>query len=744
MKVTQTIKKNKTIRKVYDKYFAKSHRSIKRFIAIHVTKQKEKEEKIINEFINTITSTPKNSTPKKFEEIPQQQREGISFIALGREESFSSNFMNSVKGYQEEWIEFIFCVDESIKDHAVNTALEEFREKQSTKVIYFSDSDSTLHRLKVAVQFAQYNRVILFTMRDITNRNSLVSYLKSTVKISKPVILHLLGKDSITKNGFLENPSIGALSGCIFETTFLSSILDKISKNCDFFIPYVIFREISDNDVLTINDSRYWTINERAGTTFRELSSLCRDILNLNEFWQGQDAAEIKDVMYGFLRFVESYLAPIRKNKTYLNCFIATVVIFVSRFNNLLSEKDYGKVLYDYSAIFDFGQLLKGDSLHLTHLQIIEKLIPTKENTIAVMETEYMQDLKNCLVSTLKEKYDVIYQTKSEFYDYVSFHQLIVRTLIQPAQFIVTSNSLHKYFSFGKKVINLWHGSGMLKKTKLPYNNKIFWNNYFVASSEACVLPWSKLLSISEENVIPLGHVQTDCLFDKQFEKVSREKICRECEIPNDGKIVFFAPTFRRNPTPGHIPPRYYNLCMDIEKLSEKLAEKGLYLIAKRHHVFFNLLKETGVDWSGIRTSKNRHFLVDDTHTFQELIVASDIYVTDYSSGIFYAVLRNMPVVLYAPDLNEFREGPTDFMINYPEDVAGIFVGEPSIDSFMKAIEDAETDVHSERYANFKEIHVAACDGHAKERVMKYLATWDGNQFAEKSQIDFLKPKTGN
>lgn len=176
---------------------------------------------------------------------------------------------------------------------------------------------------------------------------------------------------------------------------------------------------------------------------------------------------------------------------------------------------------------------------------------------------------------------------------------------------------------------------------------------------------------------------------------------------------------------------------MDIEALSEKLAECGAYLITKRHHVFSHILLDKGIDASGVHPSKNGHFIVDESHNFQELISAADVFITDYSSGLFYAVVRNMPLVLYAPDIEDYKTGPNGFMVKYPEEMAGVFVGKPDIDAFMKAIDDAVDDVSSERYVRFKEKHVAACDGHVAERLMRYLETWDGTQFTN----IFAKPE---
>ena len=63
-------------------------------------------------------------------------------------------------------------------------------------------------------------------------------------------------------------------------------------------------------------------------------------------------------------------------------------------------------------------------------------------------------------------------------------------------------------------IINLWHGLGLLKKTVV--NTKKFVVGTMVCSSEDCVSEYSKHFKISQANVLPLGSVQTDILFDKE------------------------------------------------------------------------------------------------------------------------------------------------------------------------------------------------------------------------------------
>ena len=302
---------------------------------------------------------------------------------------------------------------------------------------------------------------------------------------------------------------------------------------------------------------------------------------------------------------------------------------------------------------------------------------------------------------------------------------MVMRTEIQPAQYVISSNDMHKYITSGKQVIILWHGLGMLKEVAEADRVK-YPMNYMVNSAKSCVEPYAKSFHMPVDKVLPLGQVQTDILFDKAYLSSCRKSICELYSIPHDAQIVFFAPTFR-NGTPN----KYYDFGVDIELLSKALADNNIYIITKKHHVFSHIMRDKGIDTSGVKNSQNGHFIVDEQHTFVELICASDKFITDYSSGLFYAFIRDLPIVLYAPDVKSYQEGPNGFMINYPSDIPVPFVGEPDASLLMDAILNSDDSVNTPSYKKFKEIHVGSCDGNVSKKLLDYFATWDGKKFAD-------------
>lgn len=712
---------------------------MKIFNLLSLYRKKFEDEKGFNDFVNIISRKTIGDEQLSVESTIQQfkncfariKNKKIGIIVFATKHYFSSEFIEAAKVYAQDGVQIILAIDRTIKkDKNLNNKLSSFKQNKNVSIMYFSRAISTCVRMKIALAALNAEYVMFFTMKDVVNSRSLLIYINNIISsFNTPVILHSQADITNIRQTFLRNPAISILSGSIFDTAFLRSKLKEISEDWDFWLPYILFTHIDNKNITIINSiRRYWNINNATQMSIPDIGFLCRDMMQLvssskeNHAQLRNTIDQISLVIYDLIR-----LKNLTETK-YSYIASGSAILLASLYNNF-SQEEYRDVLYQFSSSFNFDLLLKRDSIHKRHKDIVEKVIPLQNDTVAVIETDFMEDLKHSFVHLLEKKYEVLYITKPQYYDYHFFYCMVMRAIIQPAQYIITSNDLHKYITAGKTILTLWHGCGMLKEI-VPPDRKKYPMDYLVTSSVACVEPWSKQFNVEESHVLPFGQIQTDMMFDKVFSKNIKDKVRSEYNIPDDAKVVFFAPTFR-NAAPGVSPSKYYNFQIDIESLSKKLEECKIYIITKRHHVFSHILLDKGIDSSGVSPSRNGYFIVDETHSFQELICAADIFITDYSSGLFYAVIRDMPLVLYAPDIEDYKEGANGFMVKYPEDVAGVFVGKPDIDTFVKAIEDAQKDVSSEKYLRFKEKHVAACDGHVAERLLRYLDSWDGIQFTD-------------
>lgn len=203
----------------------------------------------------------------------------------------------------------------------------------------------------------------------------------------------------------------------------------------------------------------------------------------------------------------------------------------------------------------------------------------------------------------------------------------------------------------GQYVIQTWHGGYRTKlvekfaEDKLPKRyirqskrnsrqTDLFVSNSKMLSQEYRDAFWC------ECEILECGLPRCDVLFnwDPKLPLIVRERL----GIPENGKIVLYAPTFRDNGS-----TEAYNL--DYQSILNALKGTGddWYLLIRMHPNVRELQK---------LFSYNDHILNATNYPdMQELLVASDILITDYSSSIYdFAVLKK-PSYLYAPDVEEYR-----------------------------------------------------------------------------------------
>ncbi len=101
---------------------------------------------------------------------------------------------------------------------------------------------------------------------------------------------------------------------------------------------------------------------------------------------------------------------------------------------------------------------------------------------------------------------------------------------------------------------------------------------------------------------------------------------------------------------------------------------------------------------------------------FNELLLASDLLVTDYSSAVFEYSLLGRPMVFFAPDYEAYQQ-ERGFYHDYRSWVPGpVFTHTEEVaDHLIAGAFDAE------KVAEFRRRSFMASDGHASERVVDQL-----------------------
>ncbi|GIJ30256.1 glycosyl transferase [Micromonospora qiuiae] len=201
---------------------------------------------------------------------------------------------------------------------------------------------------------------------------------------------------------------------------------------------------------------------------------------------------------------------------------------------------------------------------------------------------------------------------------------------------------------------------------------------------------------------LEVGYPRNDRLVTATAEEVLRLRAALGAGLGE--QVVLYAPTHREH-LPRYRPP------FDPQRLLDALGPSGLLLI--RCHYFQEVDRRA-------RHPANRERIVDVSGhpRVEDLYLAADVLVTDYSSAMFdYAVL-DRPIVVYAPDWDAYRltRGVYfDITAEAPGPVARTFAG--LLDVFRRG--EAYSPAADQARARFRERFCALEDGHAAERVVR-------------------------
>ena len=129
-----------------------------------------------------------------------------------------------------------------------------------------------------------------------------------------------------------------------------------------------------------------------------------------------------------------------------------------------------------------------------------------------------------------------------------------------------------------------------------------------------------------------------------------KEKVCAEYGIDPDSKLLVYAPTFRDSFYQKGFVRETYDIDFDELQKTMEASWGGKWVILLRWHpVMINEMKKYGHYYG--------NKVVDATEypDMQELILAADAFISDYSSCIFDAAIREIPCFTFATDFEEYK-----------------------------------------------------------------------------------------
>jgi CDP-glycerol glycerophosphotransferase (TagB/SpsB family) len=196
-----------------------------------------------------------------------------------------------------------------------------------------------------------------------------------------------------------------------------------------------------------------------------------------------------------------------------------------------------------------------------------------------------------------------------------------------------------------------------------------------------------------------LGIPRTDLFFDQDRGSRIAADVRRGYAIPGGKRVILYAPTFRgERATRARTPDE-----LDLEQLAAVLAADHMLLLRAHPFVAPPAVRPAGLDGFVIDAS--------DHPDMNELMLVSDVLVTDYSSAMYEFALLGRPIVFFAPDHAAY-EAERGFYFDFRTGVPGpIFETTTDLADYLRA---GEFDV--ERVRRFAAESFDVADGRATSR----------------------------
>lgn len=258
--------------------------------------------------------------------------------------------------------------------------------------------------------------------------------------------------------------------------------------------------------------------------------------------------------------------------------------------------------------------------------------------------------------------------------------------------------------------LQLWHGWGNFKKCGYDIDNKIPLKDRKPLSyiSECnCYLAAEKYIASAMKTSIgfnkpieEFGMGRTDYLVNLDEKEINRLK--KKYNLPHNKKTILYAPTFRDN--------NIENDDYELPILSLK-NNKNINVIVCLHPIVAKSLK--------IKELPSNFYNFSGVDII-ELLIISDLLITDYSSTIFDYSILEKPMIFYMYDIDEYLKY-RGFYLNYKKDLPGpIIKNEKELFESISNIEEIEKN-YKEKLKKFKEKYNYMNDGHINERIVKKM-----------------------
>lgn len=288
------------------------------------------------------------------------------------------------------------------------------------------------------------------------------------------------------------------------------------------------------------------------------------------------------------------------------------------------------------------------------------------------------------------------------------------------SKYLINNNNFPHYFrkSEGQTYVQTWHGTPLKRvgndvpaaNLSLSYRNLMrregeqYWD-YLLAQS-----PWAGQILASSFGftgpVLDQGYPRNDALVSEEAEE-RRNQVRRYLGLSSTQRVVLYAPTWRDNLKSAggrYVRPDY----LDLQAMHKAFGRDVIVLV--RGH--------SNNAGSQNKAKAPSAIDVSDYPDINDLCLASDLLVTDYSSVQFDYVNTGRPIIYLAPDLETYRDSVRGFYFDIEDVAPGPILRSTSavIDYIRSSPEGALR--YATAYREFRQRFAPMDNGGASQRVV--------------------------
>ncbi len=226
-------------------------------------------------------------------------------------------------------------------------------------------------------------------------------------------------------------------------------------------------------------------------------------------------------------------------------------------------------------------------------------------------------------------------------------------------------------------------------------------------ASEKFTSAWNLKETKMEDKVMEIGYPRNDFLINHTQEDIRMIK--EKLEIPEDKKVILYAPTWRDNQHEAGTGFTY-DLNVDFDALRQELGDE--YVILFRVH-YLVASKFSFDDYEGFIYNVSNY---DDIN---HLYLIADLLITDYSSVFFdYGILKK-PMLFYMYDLEDYKDSIRGFYFGIDKLPGKIITKEKELPDAIR--DSIDNFVYDDKYREFNETFSKREDGQASKRFVDWV-----------------------